>query len=133
MVSSTEHYGALLNAVFDYKHYMQTLRENSLNLMRVFTGTYVEWPGYYDIKGNSLAPQPGQFLSSWARSETPGYPGGGNLFDFSHFNPVYFGRLKKKCTVSCRCAKQVFSDIRRQKPTGYFRGHSRFRLGGYRP
>jgi len=43
---------------------------------------------------NDLAPAPGRFLAPWARSQEPGYSGGGNKFDLGSWNPEYFSRLR---------------------------------------
>jgi hypothetical protein len=36
----------------------------------------------------------GRFLAPWARSDQPGYAGGGNTFDLSRFSADYLARLK---------------------------------------
>ena len=95
LVTSGEHYGAVLNADFDYVQYLDTLQASGLNLTRTFTGgTYVEPPGAFKIKDNTLAPANGRYLPPWARSDQPGYAGGGNKFDLARWNDDYFRRLK---------------------------------------
>ena len=94
LVTSAEHYGAVLNADFDYIRYLDTLAAAGFNLTRTFAGTYLEEPGSFAIVGNTLAPAAGRFLSPWARSDRPGYPPGGNLFDLSRWDDAYFRRLK---------------------------------------
>jgi hypothetical protein len=42
LMTSGEHYGAVLNLDFDYRAYLDELRENGLNLTRAFSGTYRE-------------------------------------------------------------------------------------------
>src|SRR6516164_5879347 len=74
LVTSGEHYGAVLNADFDYVQYLDTLQASGLNLTRTFSGgTYVEPPGAFKIKDNTLAPANGRYLAPWARSDQPGY------------------------------------------------------------
>src|SRR5881397_3921188 len=68
LISSGEHYGAVLNLDFDYVKYLETLRGNGLNLTRTFTGAYVEPPGAFNIASNTLAPAEGRFVCPWARS-----------------------------------------------------------------
>jgi hypothetical protein len=64
-----------------------------LNDTRLFGGIYIEVPGKsFGILRNDLAPQPGRYVAPWARSETPGYAGGGTKFDLEHWNPDYFTR-----------------------------------------
>jgi hypothetical protein len=94
LVSSGEHYGAVLNADFDYRRYLATLEAEGLNYTRLFGGSYIEVPGKsFGIQRNDLAPQPGKFIAPWMRSDVPGYAGGGNKFDLDKWNPEYFERL----------------------------------------
>jgi hypothetical protein len=94
IVTSGEHYGALLNADFDYRRYFETLARDGLNGTRVFAGTYVETGGNFDITANTLDPARGRFLSPWARSTTGGYADGGPKFDLSRFDDAYVRRLR---------------------------------------
>jgi hypothetical protein len=98
LVGSTEHYGAVLNSDFDYPRYLDTVAASGLNLIRLFTGAYVEKPGDFGIRLNTLAPAAGRALLPWARSETPGYRLGGNRFDLDRWDPAYFTRLKAVLT-----------------------------------
>lgn len=93
LVTSGEHYGALLNLDFDYERYFAELARHGLNHTRVFSGTYREIPGSFGITDNPLAPKPGRYLAPWARSDRPGYAMGGNRFDLTKFDPAYFRRL----------------------------------------
>ncbi|MBV8281150.1 MAG: hypothetical protein JO347_03690, partial [Candidatus Eremiobacteraeota bacterium] len=94
LITSGEHYGAVLNADFDYKRYLDTLQAAGLNYTRLFPGSYVEVPALsFGIQRNDLAPAKGRFLAPWARSSTAGYAGGGNKFDLDHWNREYFTRL----------------------------------------
>ena len=94
LITSAEHYGSVLNLDFDYVAYLQTLADDSLNLTRVFSGSYVEPSGSFNIEKNTLAPLTERFICPWARSETPGYPNGGNKFDLTQWDNQYFSRLK---------------------------------------
>ena len=96
LITSGEHYGAVLNLDVDGDRYLATIQSDGLNLTRLFGGSYVEVPGKsFGIQRNDLAPAPGRFLAPWARSSTPGYAGGGNKFDLDHWNPEYFDRLHR--------------------------------------
>src|SRR6188768_3948822 len=86
LITSGEHYGAVLNLDFDYVKYLDTLAADGLNLTRTFSGAYVEPQGAFNIAENTLAPKPDRFISPWARSDQPGYPNGGNKFDLSKWN-----------------------------------------------
>ena len=93
LVTSGEHYGALLNGDFDFEPYFATLAADRLNLTRVFSGVYCEPDGAFRITRNTLAPGPGKLVAPFARGDTPGYANGGNKFDLSRWNPSYFERL----------------------------------------
>ncbi len=93
LITSGEHYGAVLNADVDYKKYLATIDADGLNYTRIFGGSYVEVPAKsFGILRNDLAPEPNKFIAPWMRSETPGYAGGGNKFDLTKWNPEYFER-----------------------------------------
>jgi len=94
LITSAEHYGALLNLDFDYRKYIDTLAADGMMLTRVFSGAYVEPEGAFKIARNTLAPLPGRFISPWARSDQPGYANGGNRFDLGRWDEAYFNRLK---------------------------------------
>ena len=87
LITSGEHYGALLNLDFDYGRYFKALAADSLNHTRVFSGTYREVPGSFGITDNPLAPKAGRYICPWARS--------GSKFDLTKWDPSYFARLKK--------------------------------------
>ncbi len=94
LVTSGEHYGAVLNTAFDYRPYLDELKAHGFNLTRTFSGTYREIPGSFKIVDNTLAPAPGKYLCPWARTATPGAADGGNRFDLAKWDPAYFDRLK---------------------------------------
>lgn len=94
IVTSGEHYGALLNRDFDYRKYLDTLARDGMNGTRVFVGSYVEGDGAFSIAGNTLNPATGRFIAPWARSQEPGYADGGNKFDLSKWDDSYFSRLR---------------------------------------
>jgi hypothetical protein len=94
LVASGEHYGAVFNADFDFHKYLATIQSDGLNFTRIFGGSYVEVPGKsFGIQRNDLAPADGKFIAPWSRSTVPGYAGGGNKLDLTHWNPEYFKRF----------------------------------------
>ncbi len=93
LITSAEHYGALLNRAFNYKKYFKTLASHGFNLTRTFSGAYCEPVGAFKIKNNTLAPAKGQLICPWARSNTGGYANGGNKFDLKKWDRAYFKRL----------------------------------------
>src|SRR5437762_11791970 len=56
LITSAEHYGAVLNLDFNYAEYLKTLRADGLNHTRVWAGTYREIPASSGITDTSLAP-----------------------------------------------------------------------------
>jgi hypothetical protein len=86
LVTSGEHYGAVLNGDFDYARYLDELKAHGLNLTRTFSGVYREVPGSFNIKGNTLAPKDAAYVSPWARS--------GDKYDLNKWNDDYFKRMK---------------------------------------
>lgn len=90
LVTSGEHYGALINNAFDYDKYLETLHKDKLNNTRVFMGAYFESCNAFNIVDNTLAPLPENYLSPWMRSEHDK-----NKFDLTKWNPAYFKRLRR--------------------------------------
>jgi hypothetical protein len=87
LITSAEHYGAVLNLDFDAIAYLDTLAADGLNLTRVFSGTYREAPGAFKILDNTLAPRSiERYITPWKRE--------GDKFDLETFNSNYFERLK---------------------------------------
>jgi len=87
LITSAEHYGAVLNLDFDYKLYLNTLAKEGFNYTRIFTGTYIEpVNNIFRIQKNTLAPFPGRFLAPWINQN--------GLYDLERFNPDYFARIK---------------------------------------
>jgi hypothetical protein len=94
IITSGEHYGAVLNLDFNYRRYLDTLARDKLNGTRLWAGSYAETGGNFDIASNTLAPARGRFIAPWARSDKPGAFDGGNKFDLTRWNEAYFKRLK---------------------------------------
>ena len=94
IITSGEHYGAVLNLDFDYRRYLDTLAKDKLNGTRLWAGAYAETGGNFGIAENTLDPAAGRFISPWARSDQPGYADGGNKFDLTRWDDAFFKRLK---------------------------------------
>ena len=94
LITSAEHYGAVLNTDFDYVRYLSTLEEEGMNYTRIFTGSYVEIEGSFGITQNTLGPKVGSFLAPWARVAEEGLYRGEQKFDLERWNPDYFERLR---------------------------------------
>lgn len=87
LITSAEHYGAVVNLDFDYRKYLDTLAADGLNLTRTFAGTYIEPQGAFNIAENTLAPKPGRFIAPWMQTAE-------GKFDLAKFNDAWFARLK---------------------------------------
>ncbi len=102
LITSGEHYGAVLNLEFDYVRYFEVLQQDGLNLTRTFSGAYREVPGNFNIRDNTLAPRPGRFVAPWARTATPRESDGGGKFDLEKWDDAYFRRLRDLCEQAGR-------------------------------
>jgi hypothetical protein len=94
LITSTEHYGAVLNRDFDYVPYLDELHARGFNLTRTFSGVYREVPGSFGITENTLGPAGPRWLCPWPRSDEPGAGDGGHKFDLKQYDPAYFERLR---------------------------------------
>ena len=83
LVTSGEHYGAVLNGKFDFRKYLDTLAADGLNHTRIFTGLYREVPGSFNIARNTLAPEATDFVSPFARDAS-------GVYDLTAWNAAYF-------------------------------------------
>lgn len=88
LITSGEHYGAVMNPDFDYKIYLKTLQKDGLNLTRTMTGAYFEPVGAFSISKNTMSPGKEKFMCPWKRISTE------FKFDLDKWNPAYFIRLK---------------------------------------
>ncbi len=95
LITSAEHYGAVLNGDFDFVRYLDTLKADGLNLTRTFAGLYYEVPGDFGITRNTLAPKPARYVGPYARTAVKGALDGLSKFDLKRWNPAYFERLKR--------------------------------------
>ena len=107
LITSGEHYGAVLNLDFDYKTYLETLQKDGLNHTRTWVGSYREVPASFGITDNTLAPLPGKYICPWIRSNTPGESDGGHKFDLTRWDEAYFARLRDYMQTAQRCGVVV--------------------------
>jgi len=92
LITSAEHYGAVVCGNFDYVKYFDKLAAYGLNYTRIYPGAHIEDQGSW-LPEDNLAPGV-HTIVPWARSDTPGYIGGGNKFDLGRWDSEYFARLK---------------------------------------
>ncbi len=93
IVSSGEHYGALVNLDFDYNNYLKTLSAEGMNYTRILTGSYFEEAGdYFGIQHNTLGPETEKVITPWAKVK----PDTTSVFkyDLTVWNDPYFRRLR---------------------------------------
>lgn len=103
LVTSGEHYGALINADVDYIAYLNALKAARFNQTRVFSGAYVEGEQSLDFVGygrNTLAPRPGRYMAPW------GY-GDGDRFDLQTWSEDYFAQLRDLVSRAAGCGVVV--------------------------
>ena len=98
LVTSTEHFGGLINLDFDYETYLQTLAASNFTLTQAWTGSYVE-PDADVGPDNTLDPKQskggyGSYIAPWARTTVLGNAKGGGKFDLTKFNATFFSRMK---------------------------------------
>jgi len=93
LITSAEHYGAVVNKSFDYVPYLEKLAAFGLNATRIYPGMLIE-PVDKFIPGNTLGLRPEDVIVPWARSWAPGCALGGNKFDLDRWDPAYFRRLE---------------------------------------
>lgn len=99
LVTSAEHYGALLNQDFDYLKYLEQLSADGMNYTRIFTGTYFEIPGEsFGIRFNTLAPEKNRVITPWAIVVDD--LSGTVKYDLSTWNEAYFNRLRDLMAVA---------------------------------
>ena len=97
LITSAEHYGAVLNLDFDYQKYLKTLSDEGMNYTRIFVGTYYELAGEsFNIEHNTLAPPPDRVITPWTVSDTAGR----QQYNLTDWNEAYFERLKDFLTVA---------------------------------
>jgi Cellulase (glycosyl hydrolase family 5)/Family of unknown function (DUF6298) len=100
ILTSAEHYGAVLNGDFDLDAYLREMRRTRQNMTRLFT-FYRETPASIKAPGamNTLAPSPAASVLPWERVAGQGKAADGlDKFDLERWNPAYFARLKEFVT-----------------------------------
>jgi hypothetical protein len=95
LITSDQHYGAVVNLDFDYVTFLDTLAANGMNFTRIYPGAYIERDGEY-IKDNNLGARHGRHILPWAPTSIPGAHEvlGGYKLDLNKWNDAYFLRLK---------------------------------------
>jgi hypothetical protein len=143
LVTSDHHYGAVLDADFDFVAYLDYLAAAGMNLTRIYPGGMFEPTDKY-VAGNPLGPRPGRQVLPWARSSVigahpalaePGQPS--RKLDLDRWNPDYFVRLKafveharqKGIVVEVAFFNGMYADAWPLMPL--YRGNNVQGVGGY--
>jgi len=108
LITSAEHYGAVVNKKFDYKAYFDWLGSYGLNYTRIYPGYLTEPPDKW-LKGNSLGLRPDEIIMPWKRSNEPGYAMGGNKFDLDQWDEEFFTRLRD--FIEAAAKKEIVVEI----------------------
>jgi len=126
ILTSAEHYGAVVNGDFDYDVYLKEMQRTGQNMTRVFAfyrETANGSPGDIRsmVKANPLAPEPSAAVVAVQRVSGHGKALDGlDKFDLDRWNPAYFNRFKDflhKCALhNVVCEVTFFS-----KPYNPFR------------
>jgi len=95
LITTDQHYGAVINLDFDYISFLDRLHEYGMNLTRIYPGAYVEMKDQY-AKGNPLGPSPGRYILPWKKSTVTGANThlGMYKYDLDAWDDEYFERLK---------------------------------------
>ncbi len=75
LITTDQHYGAVINLDFDYIPFLDRLHEYGMNLTRIYPGGYIEMKDMY-TKGNPLGPAPDRFILPWKKSAEAGCKSG---------------------------------------------------------
>jgi len=118
IVTSAEHYGAVVNGDFDYDAYLKEMQRTGQNMTRVFAfyrETANGSPGDIRsmVEANTLAPKTSAAVLPFQRVSGHGQALDGlGKFDLDSWNPAYFIRFKdflRKCARRGSFAKSRFS------------------------
>jgi hypothetical protein len=95
LITSDQHYGAVVNLDFDYVTFLDTLAAYGMNFTRIYPGAYIEKDGEY-MQDNILGARNGRHILPWAKTSVPGAHEvlGGYKLDLDQWNEAYFIRLK---------------------------------------
>ncbi len=95
LITTDQHYGAVINRDFDYIPFLDRLREYGMNLTRIYPGAYVEIKDQY-APGNPLGPAPDRYILPWRKSGEAGASPhlGQYKYDLASWDDAYFKRLR---------------------------------------
>jgi len=104
LLTSGEHYGAVMNTAFNYEKYLKTLKEEGFNYTRIFIGPYSETGGNnFGISNNTMNPKPDNWLTPWLKDINT------KKYNLEKWNDDFFKRLK--AFVSAASEKGIVVEI----------------------
>lgn len=98
LVTSDEHYGAVVNTEFDFIVFLDALKSKGFNFTRIYPGSYIECEDAF-IEDNVLGVRDGKQILPWIRTSVTGAHSvqGGFKYDLDKWNEDYFTRLRDFC------------------------------------
>lgn len=87
LLTSADHYGAVIHRNYDYAQSLRELARHGLNHARLFVGPYREVPGDFGIQSNLLGPSDEDYIGPFVRTQA-------GLYDLDTPNPAFFTRLE---------------------------------------
>ena len=95
LITSGEHYGAVLNREFDYGPYLAELAGLPVQPDEALLGKLSRGPRLIPDLGQHTRACSGEISAPWARTKEPGAVDGGNKFDLTTWDSEYLDRLRK--------------------------------------
>jgi len=71
LITSDQHYGAVINRDFDYVAFLDAIAAYGMNFTRIYPGAYIEKDGDF-VSDNNLGPRNGRQILPWARTRETG-------------------------------------------------------------
>lgn len=98
LVTSDEHYGAVVKTEFDYVAFLKKLSSKGFNFTSIYPGSYIEVENAF-LNGNVLGVRNGKQILPWVKTSVPGASPvqGGYKYDLDKWNEEYFERLRDFC------------------------------------
>ncbi len=114
LLTSGEHYGAVMNTGYNYEKYLSTLKKEGFNYTRIFIGPYSEAGGNnFGITNNTMSPEFEKWLTPWEKEPIS------NKYDLSNWNNAFFNRLKS--FISRASVNEIVVEV--TLFTSYYTGH----------
>ncbi|OJW21485.1 MAG: hypothetical protein BGO49_13525 [Planctomycetales bacterium 71-10] len=93
LVAGSEHYGAVVNRLFDFDRYLRDAAERKQTVTRTFL-LFREQQGARN-PSSPIKPESPEFVAPWPRTGPGGALDGEPRYDLDRWNPEYFDRLHR--------------------------------------